>query len=46
MGIGLYREDWNRIDRLREPREKRIELIEAALQAEFEKRERTKALEA
>jgi hypothetical protein len=38
-GIGLYPEDWSRIDRLREHREDKIEFIETALQAEFERRE-------
>jgi hypothetical protein len=38
-GIGLYREDWERIDRLREHREDKIEFIETALQNEFERRE-------
>ena len=39
-GIGLYPEDWSRIDRLREHREDKIEFIETALQHEFERREK------
>jgi hypothetical protein len=38
-GIGLYPEDWDRIDRLRENREDKIEFIESALLREFERRE-------
>lgn len=41
-GIGLYPEDWSRIDRLREHREDKIEFIETALQHEFERRESVK----
>jgi hypothetical protein len=40
-GIGLYQEDWDRIDKLREHREDKIEFIEMALQHEFERREST-----
>lgn len=38
-GIGLYREDWERIELLLDNREKKIQFIELALQHEFELRE-------
>lgn len=38
-GIGLYPEDWTRIKRLLQPREKVIDFIEEALTHEFERRE-------
>jgi len=37
--VGLYQEDWTRIDRNREPRETQIGFIEDALQLLFDVRE-------